>query len=335
MNLRSIDLNLLVVLDALIEERSVRRAGERVGLSQSATSHALDRLRKLLGDDLLVRTGAGMEPTARALGLAGPVRSILQDIAAALAPPHFEPAAAQGGFTIAVETYETIVVLPHLVDQIRKEAPGIELTVRSGSVSEILAGIDQGTVDVGMGLFAGLPERFMTRRLLADRYVCIMRADHPLAAAPLTLGSYLSAPHLLVSMSGAAEDAIDAVLGQRDLRRRIVMRLPNGLAAAVALARSDMVASVASGAARAFAMAAPLVTRDLPFPASSASSGIAAATKARRTAGFAGSSVRLAASWKPKPPTRIGPPPFTPPDKSPLYPRHPFPCRRMPRWRLA
>ena len=146
MKLRSLDLNLLVVLDALIAERSVQQAGRRLGLSQSATSHALDRLRKLLGDQLLVRTASGMEPTPRALSLAGPLRAALQDIEGALTPDTFDPVAAEGGFTIAVETYGTIVVLPQLVE-IRKEAPGIEITVRSGSADEILVGIDPLTVN--------------------------------------------------------------------------------------------------------------------------------------------------------------------------------------------
>src|SRR5207244_6949734 len=138
MKLRSIDLNLLVVLDALIAERSVQQAGRRLGLSQSATSHALDRLRRLLGDQLLVRTASGMEPTPRALSLAGPLRAALQDIQTALAPDRFEPAEAEIGLTIAVETHETIVVLPLLVEEIRREAPGIVLSVRTGSVQDIL-----------------------------------------------------------------------------------------------------------------------------------------------------------------------------------------------------
>lgn len=264
MNLRAVDLNLLVVLDALIEERSVRRAGDRVGLSQSATSHALDRLRKLTGDELLVRTRSGMEPTPRALGLAGPLRLALHGIQGALAPERFDPSEAQASLTIAVETYETIVVLPQLVDLVR-EAPGVSLSVRSGSAEEILAGIDQGRIDLAIGLFAGLPDRFMACRLLGDGHACAMRADHPLAAGPLTREAYLAAPHLLVSMSNAATDVVDAVLAREGLRRRIAMRLPNGLAAVIALARSDMVATVTRGAARAFAGAMPLAVIDLPF----------------------------------------------------------------------
>ena len=265
MNLRSIDLNLLVVLDALIEERSVGRAGDRIGLSQSATSHALDRLRKLLGDELLVRTASGMEPTPRAQVLVGPLRLALQGIQTALAPDRFEPAEAEINFTIAVETYETIVLLPQLMDEVRREAPGIALTIRSGPVDDLLAGIDQGRMDVAIGLFRGLPDRFMTCRLLSDGHACAMRVDNPLAGRPLTLDLYLDASHLLVSMSGGATDSIDAALAERGLRRRVALQLPHGLAAVIALARSDLLASVTRGAARAFALSAPLTVVDLPF----------------------------------------------------------------------
>lgn len=265
MNLRSIDLNLLVVLDALVEERSVRRAAERIGLSQSATSHALERLRNLLDDELLVRTSTGMEPTPRALDLAGPVRLALEEIQGALATPHFDPAREERSFTVAIETYETIIVLPSLVDVFRKEAPGLKLVAKSASVQDILAGIDQGRVDLGIGLFNDLPDRFMTCRLMSDRYVCAMRADHPLASVPLTLDAYCNAPHLLVSMSGAPSDPIDQVLARLKRERNVVMRLPHGLAAVIALARSDMIASMTSGAAKAFSVAGPLVLRDLPF----------------------------------------------------------------------
>ncbi|MFT8246671.1 LysR family transcriptional regulator [Roseomonas sp. BN140053] len=265
MNLRSIDLNLLVVLDALLAERSVRRAGERIGLSQSATSHALERLRKLLSDDLLVRAASGMEPTPRALALAAPLRVALQGIETALAPHRFDPAEARDTFVLAVETYETIVLLPGLVDEMRREAPHATLTVRSGSTEEILAGLDGGRVDVAIGVLKGLPDRFMTCGLLADGHACAMRQDHPLAQAPLTLEQYLAAPHLRVSMTGDGANAVDAALAARGLRRKVTMQLPHGLAAVVALSRSDLVASVTRGAALGFAAVAPLAVLDLPF----------------------------------------------------------------------
>ena len=264
MKLRSLDLNLLVVLDALIAERSVQQAGRRLGLSQSATSHALDRLRKLLGDQLLVRTASGMEPTPRALSLAGPLRAALQDIEGALTPDTFDPVAAEGGFTIAVETYGTIVVLPQLVE-IRKEAPRIEITVCSGSADEILAGIDRGTFDLAIGSFRHLPDRFMTCHLLSDEHVCVMRAGHSKAQASLSLENYLAADHLLLTMSSSRNDEVDEALASRNLARRIVMRVPHALAAVIALLRSDMLASVTRGAAHIFAETAPLLCVELPF----------------------------------------------------------------------
>lgn len=265
MNLRAIDLNLLVILDALIEERSVRRCGERIGLSQSATSHALERLRRLLGDELLVRTPAGMEPTPRAQELAGPVRLALRDIEAALMPARFDPASAENTFAIAVETYETIILLPGLVDLMQQEAPRAALHVRSGSLEDILAGIDAGRVDVAIGTFQDLPERFMTCGVVSDGHACVVRQGHPLAAAPLTLERYLAAVHLRVSMSGAGTDPVDAALAGQGMRRRVSLQLPHGLAAVVALMRSDLVATVSCGAARAFAEGAPLSILDLPF----------------------------------------------------------------------
>ena len=209
--------------------------GNEFGLSQSATSHALDRLRKLLGDELLVRTASGMEPTPRALSLAGPLRLALQDIQTALAPDRFEPAEAEIGLTIAVETHETIVVLPLLVEEVRREAPGIVLTVRSGSLEDILNGVDQGRADIAIGVFKGIPDRFMTCRLLSDDHACVMRADHPLGRSPLTLKRYLDAPHLLISMSGGTTNAVDDALAEQGLRRRIVMQMPHSLAAVIAL----------------------------------------------------------------------------------------------------
>jgi DNA-binding transcriptional LysR family regulator len=265
MNLRSIDLNLLVVLEALLEEANVSRAAARVGLSQSAASHALQRLRKLLDDDLLVRTSTGMERTARAAQLATPLREALQGLRLALAPETFDPSTAQGSFTFAVETYETIVVLPQLVDLVRRQAPGVDLTVRSGSVSEILAGLDQNKIDAAIGMFADLPDRFMTCRLLSDGHVCVMRADHALAGTPLSVADYLAAPHLLVSMSGATDDPVDAALASLGQKRRLAMRLPHGLAAMIALARSDMIATLTEGAAAAMTDSSAMSVSPLPF----------------------------------------------------------------------
>lgn len=265
MNLRGLDLNLLVVLDALAEERSVRRAAVRLGLSQSATSHALARLRAHLGDALLVRTPTGMEPTPRVLALAGPLRLALEGIQATLAPDRFDPATAQRAFTIVVETYGTIVIVADMVNRIRREAPGIDVTVRSGPLAGIIEDIDKGRADIAIGSARALPGRFVTRPLLSDRHICLMRADHPLAAAPMTRAQFLETPHLLISMNDEADDLIDHHLAAQGLSRRVAFRLPNGLAAMAALLRSDMIAVVSAGAGRMFAEIAPLVVAEPPL----------------------------------------------------------------------
>jgi DNA-binding transcriptional LysR family regulator len=213
--------------------------------------------RPALGAD---RIGNG----ANAEGLAGPLRAALQDIEGTLTPDTFDPAAAEGGFTIAVETYGTIVVLPQLVE-IRKEAPGIEITVCSGSAHEILAGIDRGSFDLAIGSFRHLPDRFMTCHLLSDDHVCVMRVGHPEAQGSLSLEKYLAADHLLLSMSNSRSDEVDDALAAHDLARRIVMRVPHALAAVIALLRSDMLATLTRGAAQIFAEAAPLARVELPF----------------------------------------------------------------------
>ena len=259
LSLRKIDLNLLIVLDALVEEKSVGKAGLRIGLSQSATSHALARLRSILQDELLVRTAAGMEPTPRALQLAGPLRLALQDIEATLVPDRFDPAVAEREFTIAVETYETIGVLAPLIDRVRAEAPSVDIVIRSGAEAAIYEDIDKGQTDLAIGAFRSLPERFMTRHLLGDEYVCVMRADHDLARQPMSLNDFLAAPHLFISMSGASFDAVDDALTALGRQRRIAFRLPHGLAAVIALARSDMIAVVTHRAAQSFVDVAPLV----------------------------------------------------------------------------
>lgn len=265
MSLRNIDLNLLVVLDALVEERSVRKAALRIGLSQSATSHALGRLRTILEDELLVRTPLGMEPTPRALQLAARMRPALQEIEATLVPDRFDPATADRKFTIAVETYETIGVLAPLVDRVRAEAPSVDIIIRSGSEDAIYDDVDKGRADLAIGAFRALPDRFMTRYLLSDDYVCVMRSDHRLAAQSISMKAFLATPHLFVSMSGAMFDAVDEELAAKSLQRRIAFRLPHGLAAVVALSRSDMIAVVSRRAAQMFTQVAPLVIVDSPF----------------------------------------------------------------------
>lgn len=265
MNLRTIDLNLLVVLDAILDEKHVGRAGERLGLSASATSHALERLRKLLGDPLLIRTSAGMEPTPRALHMAGPLRQALSDIQATLVPQKFDPSTATTRFTVAVASYETIPIIPYLLNMLTNDAPYIQLKLISGSANDILSGIDQGTTDLAIGRFADLPPRFMTSKLMKDDFVYGMRIDHPLANRTVTLDDYLSSSHLLINVSDSSEDAIDTILAKQNLSRHVALQVPNALAAIMALHQTELIATLTKGAANILSMYAPLCLMPLPF----------------------------------------------------------------------
>lgn len=265
MNLSGIDLNLLVVFDAMMEDRSTTRAARRVNLSQPAISHALNRLRHLFQDELFVRGASGMQPTARALEIAGPIRHVLVEIQGVLDGTTFDPASSRRRFSVAVQNYATIVMLPHLVDRLREEAPGVELRSWPKDPVETLDGLEQGRIDMAIGHFDALPDRFASEELLTDELVCVMRWDHPLAGDGLTLDSYVAMPHLIVSVDGSDTDLIDPILARHGLERRVTMTVPHFLAASIVLSRSDMVATVTRRVAEAFAESRVLKILPPPF----------------------------------------------------------------------
>lgn len=265
MNLRTIDLNLLVTLDAILEEKHIGRAGERLGLSASATSHALERLRKLLDDPLLIRTPTGMEPTPRALHIHEPLRKALNDIQATLVPQHFDPLTATTRFIVAVTNYETIPIIPYLLDMLKNDAPNIQLKLISSSPTDILTGIDQGPIDLAIGRFDILPPRLMTSRLMKDGFLCGMRPDHPLTGSPLTLERYIASSHLLISPNDTTKDPVDIALAKQNLNRNITLQVPNVFAAIMALHRTDLIVTLAKGAAKTLTLHTPLLLAPLPF----------------------------------------------------------------------
>jgi DNA-binding transcriptional LysR family regulator len=267
MNLAGIDLNLLVVFDAMIEEKSTTKAARRVNLSQPAISHALNRLRHLFQDELFVRGASGMQPTARALEIAGPIHHALVEIQGVLDGATFDPASSRRRFSVAVQNYATIVMLPYLVDRLREEAPGVELRSWPKDPVETLDGLEQGRIDMAIGHFDVLPERFASEELLTDDLVCVMRWDHPLAGQILTLERYAAMPHLVVSVDGSDTDPIDPILAQFGLSRRVAMTVPHFLAGSIVLTRSDMVATVTRRVAESFAQNQALRILVPPFPA--------------------------------------------------------------------
>lgn len=245
-HLRRLDLNLLVVLEALISERSVTRAADRLGLTQPAVSHALGRLRKSLGDPLLVRVPRGMELTPRAQAIARPLARALDDLAAAVRPPaQFEPASASRRFRIATDDYLERLLLPKLLARLWRAGPGIDIEVttagpRSGHE---LADGPLDAVIAPTGVIGRLPGAY-TQHLFDERFVCLSRARHPAIGRKLTLDDYVSLPHLLVSPGGRPGSVVDSALARLGLRRRVAITVPHFLAALPIVRQSDAIVTI-------------------------------------------------------------------------------------------
>jgi DNA-binding transcriptional LysR family regulator len=218
----SLDLNLLRVFDALMEERSVTRAGARLRLTQSAISHALNRLRYMLGDDLFVRGAEGMQPTARAAEIGPRLRQALHHMQLALAPAAFDPKTTDRCFTVGATDYFSALLLPEITARLRVEAPHAELRVRAIDDVDLVDELDAGRMDVLTGSFGRVPERFAQEPLYHDEMVWVLRADHPAADRPLTLDLIAELPHLSVALAGNVSEAIDGFVTQHGLERRVI-----------------------------------------------------------------------------------------------------------------
>jgi DNA-binding transcriptional LysR family regulator len=223
MSVDSIDLNLLRVFDAVFEDRNLALAGKRLHLSQSAISHALGRMRQVLGDDLFVRTGKGMEPTVRAIGMAAHVRGALQQIRSALGVDAFDPRVARRKFVVAANDYITSLVLGRLSQRLSAEAPLVDLVVRPATRLDLAGQIDVGRIDVALGIFAELPTRLRSATLWEQTDVVLLQRDHPIAERAITRGDLLAYPLVAISQGGEEEGAVSGFIVERGLARQSEM----------------------------------------------------------------------------------------------------------------
>jgi len=268
MNLNGIDLNLLVAFDAIMVERSVTRAGARIGRTQSAMSAALARLRTLLQDELFIRGPSGLQPTPRALDLAGPLGRALADIQRTLDfTQAFDPRSSTLAFNLGLSEHPAFVLLPHLVERLAATAPAVSLHIRSYvSRDEARAMLDGGEVDLAIGVPpARATGRTLTRPLFEERFVCIMRKGHPAANRPLDMATFLGLSHLLVSPENDHFGYVDSALSKLGLKRRLALTLPQLYAAPPLIARSDLIATVMAGVVSASGYAADLEVRAPPI----------------------------------------------------------------------
>ena len=265
MKLTSVDLNLLVVLRALLQERHVTRAGQRVGLTQPAMSNSLKRLRALFADELLVRTPQGMELTHRALALAGPLDAALEHLEQAIGGESFVPKASHRSFALAMADYTALVVLPALKRHLAPLAPGIDLVVINSVRGQGLRMVDHGEADLAVGMLPEAPPHLCRQELYQDRLVCMARANHPALRRPLSLARYARLPHVVVCTPGNQRNVVDRELELRGLQRRIEVVVPHHLLVPPLLASTDLIATEAERVSICFSQMFPLATRPPPF----------------------------------------------------------------------
>lgn len=264
-NLGAIDLNLLRIVDAVLQERSATRAAARLHLTQSAVSNALRRARAIFGDPLVVRTGRGFATTPRAEAIAPRLRAIFDEVQGVLAGgPRFDAATSARRFTIAATDAIGIILLPALLAAFDAHMPRASLRVVP--ITHVIAagGLEHAGVDLLIGAPPRIPASCASDPLFDDPMVAIVRADHPDVGPRLSLAAFARLPHAELALFGDPDDRVDRALAARGLRRRVQVTTPHIAGLPFLIAGSDRVATVTRAIARA--VAEPLGLRALSPP---------------------------------------------------------------------
>lgn len=257
MHLASIDLNLLRVFDVLLEERSVTRAGTRLGLTQSAVSHALNRLRYHLDDELFQRNANRMQPTRRALEIGPSLHAALSQLQGALTPPDFDPAVSERRFDVAAGAYACAVLVPVVVAELQASAPNVLLQIGENP-PDLVEQLDSGRIDFVIAGIDQAPERFARERLIQEELAWVVRAGHPLADIGASLTELVSIPHVVVAgrreavsrstigLRSSWEDmgAFESELAKRGMTRKVGVVAPDTFSAMAIVVRSEMAALI-------------------------------------------------------------------------------------------
>lgn len=264
-HLARLDLNLLVALDALLTERSVTRAAGRIGISQSAMSHALGRLRATFSDELLTRGPDGMRPTPRALALIEPMQSVLAQIQQITAPPAaFDPANADITFTLGIPDSTEVLLMPNLIAHLQAKAPGVKLLLHTVDRNRILDDLDSGRVDLGIGVFEQGQTHHKRRILNKESYLCLFNADLVGLTPPISLDDYLRFPHLLTSLVESAHGVVDDALAKIGRKRVIALTSPRFAVMPFVVRQAPVIATMHSRLARFFADSMGLTVSPAP-----------------------------------------------------------------------
>jgi DNA-binding transcriptional LysR family regulator len=288
MSIGRTDLNLLKVFEAVYEERNLLLAGKRLNLTQSAVSHALRRLRELVGDELFMRTGKGMVPTGRAAAMAPTLRDSLRRIEGALGVEPFSPDMSKRRFVIAANDHVTTVIIAPLSRELQDAAPGVDLVIRPSTRLDLAEQIDLGRIDLAIGIFSQVPPRLNSRTLMSQGETILMRKGHPASRRKLTLGDLTKYPLVTLSVGGQEEGAVGGFIVERGLARqsemfdrhaleealleskeapRLRITVPHALAIPALLRDTQMLSIVPESLAVALTKSGELVRRRPPYPA--------------------------------------------------------------------
>jgi DNA-binding transcriptional LysR family regulator len=264
MNLAAIDLNLLVALDALISEAHVGRAARKIGLSQPAASHALNRLRDMLADPLLVRVGSRMELTPRAMSLRESLAETLRGVHSLLLADAFDPARTNRRFSVMMHDHVAHLVIPPLIKQLQSRAPGVTLQLLPWQSPFSMTPERLRSIDLLISCSTQELSGFEREPLLTDTEVTVVRKGHPSASKMKRLKTFLDSRHVAVVGKGLTEDPVDSWLKEEGLTRQIALRVPSYLQALQAVAHADLVAFVPRRLAQS--LARPLALALIPPP---------------------------------------------------------------------
>jgi DNA-binding transcriptional LysR family regulator len=264
--LPAIDLNLLVALRALLGERHVTRAARQLGLSQSATSHALARLRELYRDPLLVRAGRSLQLTSRAVALVPQIERGLSELEGSLSEEQrFEPGRARFPLRLGAADYPQALLCGRLLAVMRAEAPGV--TLQTVSSPDLLERLEAGTIDVVVTVKTKLPRVFAQRPLFGDAFVCMLRKGHPaLRHKRLSLQQYLRLEHLVVAPGGTSGSYVDTELSRRGLTRQIALQVSSFLVAAQLVVETDLISTGPELLLQRLSAHQPIVLLKPPIP---------------------------------------------------------------------
>lgn len=265
MELSDVDLNQLVLFQQLMVERRVSKVAEKMGLTQPAVSNTLAKLRRQFGDELFVRTPAGMVPTPFAEQLAEPIGYALGMIHSGLNQhSRFDPASVKRAVTIGMTDIGEIVFLPRLVERLRHEAPGVSVGTVRTTATNLREDMESGKVDLAIGPLPQLKAGFFQRRLFRQRYVCLFRKGHELDRTRLSLANFKAAEHLIIVSAGTGHGKVDDLIRRAGVDRRVRLTIPHFVSVGHLLRSTDMVATVTERLAESLAEPFELAFRPHP-----------------------------------------------------------------------